>query len=92
MQCAENPELTSMEVLEFWFTGRHQSIQHLGCMDLSVHLLPCHILSAHHFLEEYSVNNTLLVPSSVCQALLSLSIEGSSFNATSMVDLEMVGE
>ena len=43
------------------------------------------------FLEEYSVNNTLLVPSSICQALISLSIEGNSFNATSMVDLWMVG-
>ena len=69
-------ELTSMEVLEFWFAGRYQSIQHLGCIDWCVYLPPCHILSVHHFLEEYSVNNTLLVPSCICQALLNFSIEG----------------
>ena len=78
-----------MEVPEFWFTGRYQSIQHLGCMDWSSCLPPCHNLSIHHFLEEYSVKNTLLVPSCVCHALLSLSIEGNSFNVTTMVDLWM---
>ena len=92
MQCAEKLELTSMEVPEFQFTDRYQSIQHLGSVDWSVYLPPCHILSVQHFLEEYSVNNALLVPSSICQALLSLSIEGSSLSAISMVDLWMVGE
>ena len=81
-----------MEALEFWFSGRYQSIRHLGCVDQSVCLSPCHTLSVHHFLEEYSVNNTALLPSCVCQALLSISIGGNPFNATSMVDLWMVGE
>ena len=81
-----------MEVLEYWFAGRYQSIQYLGCMDQSVYLPPYHLLSVHHFLEEYSVNNTLLVPLCVCQALLSFSIEGNSFSVISKVDLWMVGE
>ena len=34
----ENLEPTSMEVLEFQFGARYQSIQHLGCMDWSVYL------------------------------------------------------
>ena len=55
-------------------------------------LPPCHLLSVHLFLEEYSVNNTLLVPSCVCQALLSFSIEGNSFSVISMLDLWIVGE
>ena len=63
----------------------------MGCVDWFVCLPPCHILSVHHFLEEYSVNNTLLVPPCVCQALLSLSIEGNSFKAISMLNLWMVG-
>ena len=50
------------------------------------------ILSVHRFLGKYSVNNTLLVPSCVCQALLSFGIEGNSFNVISMMDLWMVGE
>ena len=90
MQCAENLELTSMEVPGFQFAGRHQSIWHLGCMNWSVYLSPCHILSVHHFLEEYSVDNTLHVPSSVCQALPSFGLEGNSFNVFSTVDLWMV--
>ena len=87
-----HPELTSMEVPEFWFTGSYQSIKHLGCMNQSVYLSPYHILSVHHFLEEYSVNNTALVPSCVCQALLSISIGGNSFSATSMVVPWRAGE
>ena len=55
-------------------------------MNQSVYLSPCHILFVYHILEECSVNNTALVPSCVCQALLSISIGGNSFNATSMVD------
>ena len=92
MQCAENMELTSMEVPEFWFAGRYQSIWHLGCMNWSVCLSPCLTLSVHHFLEGYSVNNTLLILPCVCQALLSSGIEGNSFNVISTVDLWMVGE
>ena len=61
------------------------------CVDWSVYLLLCHILSVYHFLEEYSVNNTVLVSSCVCQVLLSFSIEGNSSNAISVVDLWMVG-
>ena len=38
------------------------------------------------------MNNTLLVPSCVYQALLSFSIEVDYFNVISMVDLWMVGE
>ena len=63
-----------MEASEFQFAGRYQSVWHLGCMDWSVYLSPCHILSVHCFLEKYSVNNTLLVPSCVCQALLGFGI------------------
>ena len=81
-----------MEVLEFGFFGRYLSIWHLGCMDWSVYLSPCHILSVHHFLEKYNVNNALLVPSCFCQALLSFGIEGNSVNVMSLVDLWMVGE
>ena len=92
MQCIENPELTSMEVLEFQFTGRYQSIQHLGCMNWSVCLPPYHILSVHHFLEEYSADNTLFAPSCVCQTLLSFDIEGNSFNVLSTVDHCIEGE
>ena len=55
-------------------------------------LSPCHILSVHCFLEEYSVNNTVLVLPCVCQAPLSFGIEGNSFNAISEVDVWMVGE
>ena len=44
------------------------------------------------FLEEYSVTNTVLVSSCVCQALHSFRIEGNSFNAISVVDLWMVGK
>ena len=58
----------------------------------SVCLSPYHIQSVHHLLEEYSVDNTLLAPSCVCQALLSFGIEGNSFNVFSTVDLWMVGE
>ena len=92
MQCAENLEPTSMEVPESWLAGRYQSIWHLGCMNWPVHLPPCHILSVHCFLEENSVDNTLLAPSCVCQTLLSFGIEGNSFNVFSTVDLWMVGE
>ena len=48
-------------------------------------------LPLHHFLEEYSVNSTVLVSSCVCQALLSLSI-GGTLDAISVVDLWMVWE
>ena len=86
-----NPGLTSMEVLEFWFAGRYWSIQHLDawivCISASMSYSVC-----IPFLEEYSVNNTLLVPSCVCQALLHFSIEGNSFSVISMVDLWMVGD
>ena len=88
----KNPESNSMEVLEVWFAGRYQFIQHLGCMDWPVYLSPCHILSVHCFLEKYSMNNTLLVPLHVCQALLSFGFEGNSFSVITMVDLWMVGE
>ena len=81
-----------MEVLEFQFAGRYWYIQHLGCMDQSVYLPSCHILSVYHFLEEFSVNNTVPVPSCVYQALLNFGIEGNSFNIIPMVDLWMVGE
>ena len=37
-------------------------------------------------------NHTLLLPSCVCQALLSFGIEGNSFPVVSMVDLWIVGE
>ena len=87
-----NPELTSMKVLEFWFAGSYQSIQHLGCIGWTVYLSPCYILPVHHFLGKYSVNYTLLVPPCVCQALLSFSIEGNSFSVISVVDLCMEGE
>ena len=52
----KNLKPTSVEVPEFQFAGRYQSIQHLGCMDWSVYLSSCYILSVHHFLEKYSVN------------------------------------
>ena len=47
--CRKPMELTSMEVLEFWLTGRYQSIWHLGCMNWCVYLFPCHILSVNCF-------------------------------------------
>ena len=81
-----------MEVLEFWFTSRYWFIWHLACTNLSVCLSPCHILSVHHFLEEYSADSTLLAPSCICQALLNFGIEGNSFNVFSTVDLWMVEE
>ena len=38
------------------------------------------------------MNNTLPVPSCVCQVLLSFGIEGNTFNVICMVDLWMVGQ
>ena len=60
-------------------------------MNWSVCLSPYQILYVHHFLEEYSVDKTLLAPSCVCQALLGFCIEENSFNVFSTVDHWMVG-
>ena len=97
MQYAENPELTSMaEIPEFWFTGRYQSILTSGmcglvCVSVSMSYSVC----TPCCLEEYSVNNTALVPHCVCQALLSFSIEGELFKCNlcgGSVDGEEVGQ
>ena len=55
-----NLEPTPMEVLEFQFAGRYQSVQHLGFIGWPVYLSPCHILSVHYFLGKYSVNTLYL--------------------------------
>ena len=52
----KNPEPTPMKVPEFWFAGRYQSIQHLGCIGWSVYLSPCLVLAVHHFLGKCTVN------------------------------------
>ena len=59
----------------------------LVCVSASMSYLPVHC-----FLEEYSMKNTVLISSCVCQALLSFSIEGNSFDAISVVDMWMVGK
>ena len=84
-------------------TKFHGGIQVSVCSWIPVHLAPqmhgsvcvsasMSYLPVHHFLEEYSVNNTVLVSSCTCQALLSFSIEGNSFNVIPVVDLWMMGE
>ena len=88
----KNPELTSMEVLEFWFAGSYQCIQHLGCIGWSVYLSPCYILLVHHFLGKYSVNTLYLYHHMFAKLYSVFGIEGNSFNVVSMVDLWMVGE
>ena len=84
-------------------TDFHGGTRILVCRWIPVHLAPgmhglvcvspfMSYLPVQNFLEEYSMNNTVLVLSCICQALLSFSIEGNSFDAISVVDLWMVGE
>ena len=67
----KNPELTPMEVLEFWFVSRYQAAWCLGCMGW----YSCHIKSVQHFLGKYSVN-TLYLYHHVCEAPLILALRG----------------
>ena len=52
----KNPELTPMEVLEFWFARKYQTTQHLGCIGWC----SCCIKPVQHFLGKYSVNTLYL--------------------------------
>ena len=62
----------------------------MHCLDfVSVSML---FLACTPFSGEVQCEYTLLIPSCVCQALLSFGIDGNSFNVISMVDLWMVGE
>ena len=52
----KNPEPTSMEVPEFWFAGRYQSIWHMGCIAVSVTMsYPVHTLLSGEVLCEYTL-------------------------------------
>ena len=86
----KNPEPTRVEVPEFWFAGRYQSIQHLGCIGWSVYLSPCHILPVHHFLGKYSVN-TLYLFQHMSAKHHSFQHWGEFFIVVSVVDFWMGG-
>ena len=58
----------------------------LDCVSVSMLYLACTLFSG-----EVQCEYTLLIPSHVCQALLSFGIEGNSFNVIFMMDLWMVG-
>ena len=54
--------------------------------------LPVHlVVPAHSFCERYSVNNTLLEPSQVCQTQMIPGIGGDTTDVDSMVDFWMGG-
>ena len=48
-----------------------------------------HVVPAHSFCKSYSVNNTLLEQSQVCQTQMILGIGGDTANVDSMVEFRM---